>query len=110
MRTTLRMMTLGTALSVATIAVLPMMGSTMGGGQDQDHHEYAREQSHPEYSSNPYYRVGNNEGYEDHKRKVQRKEHHHKYHSDDDRKAHDYGYQQGWQGQHYAGDHDHDNH
>jgi hypothetical protein len=50
--------------------------------------------------------LGNSEGYEDYKRKTQRKEHNHKYRNDDDRKAHDYGYQQGWQGQRYSTDHD----
>jgi hypothetical protein len=74
--------------------------------QDNDHHEARSEESHPEYTSNSYYRLGNREGYQDYERKAQRKGHHHKYRNDDDKKAHDYGYQQGWQGQRA----DHDNH
>jgi hypothetical protein len=80
------------------------------GAQDQDrldHHEYTQQQTHPEYSNNRYYQVGNREGYVDYQHKTQRKEHNHKYRNDDDRRAHDYGYQQGWQGQSYS-DHNHD--
>jgi len=101
MKNRLRMIALGSTLSVAVIAAPSMMAMTFGGAQDQDHHNFAQEQSHPDYSNNHYYKVGNNEGYEDYKRKTQRKEHNHKYRNDEDRKAHDYGYQQGWQGQRY---------
>ncbi len=62
--------------------------------QDRDH-----DHDHVDYSRNSYYKLGNREGYQDYRRKTQRTEHNHKYRSDDDRKAHDYGYQQGWQGQ-----------
>jgi hypothetical protein len=103
----LRLIALGSTLSVAAIAAPPMMAITVGGAQDQYHHDYTQEQAHPDYSNNHYYKMGNSEGYEDYKRKTQRKEHDHKYRNDDDRKAHDYGYQQGWQGQRYSGDHDH---
>ena len=66
--------------------------------QDRDHQEQ-RSDDHPDYSRNSYYNVGNREGVQDHRRNVQRTSHKHKFKSDDDRKAHDYGYQQGWQGQ-----------
>lgn len=109
MKNRLRMIALGSTLSVAAIAAPSMMAMTFGGAQDQDHHDFTQEQAaHPEYANNHYYRLGNSEGYEDYKRKTQRKEHNHKYRNDDDRKAHDYGYQQGWQGQRYGSDHDHD--
>ena len=52
-----------------------------------------------DYSNNTYYRTGNEEGYEDYQKKQQRKSHDHKYRNDDDRTAHDYGYQQGWKGE-----------
>jgi hypothetical protein len=87
-----------------------MMGMGFAGAQDQDrldHHDYTQQQAH-EYSSNRYYQVGNREGYVDYQHKTQRKEHNHKYRNDEDRKAHDYGYQQGWQGQSYSSDRDHD--
>ena len=66
----------------------------------QEHHEEmgVEHNDHPEYYKNRYYRMGNKEGWEDHQRNVQRKEHNHRFHSDDDRRAHDYGYQQGWSG------------
>lgn len=73
--------------------------------QDQEHRDGDRQgsyaESHPNYSNNSYYQLGNREGYQDYGKKQQRKEHRHKYRSDDDRAAHDYGYQQGWSGQRY---------
>jgi hypothetical protein len=73
----------------------------------QDHHDqYQKDQNeHPEYVNNKYYQLGNKEGYEDHKKNLQRKEHNHTYKTDEDRKAHDYGYQQGWEGKEYHPDH-----
>ena len=59
----------------------------------------AQSQDHPEYAKNRYYKVGNQEGYQDYKSKKQRPEHKHAYRNDTDRQAHDYGYQQGLQGQ-----------
>ncbi len=78
-----------------------------GAPQDRDHHEQ-RADDHPDYSHNSYYRTGNREGLQDHRRNTQRAEDAHRHHfkSDDDRKAHDYGYQQGWQGQNYRDHHD----
>lgn len=55
----------------------------------------------PDYSNNRYYRLGNQEGVQDHRRNTQRANHNHKYKTDEDRKAHDYGYQEGWQGRNY---------
>lgn len=108
MRNRLRMIALGSTLSVAAMAAPSMMAMTFGAPQDQDHHDYNQEQQRPDYSNNRYYRTGNSEGYTDYQRKEQRKEHHHKYRNDDDRKAHDYGYQQGWQGQRYSDQHQQD--
>ena len=63
----------------------------------QDHDQQNRD-DHPEYRNNRYYKTGNREGYQDYRKKTQRAEHTHNYRNDEDRKAHDYGYQQGWQG------------
>jgi hypothetical protein len=107
MKNALRMIALSSALSLAAITTPSMMGITMVGAQDQDHHDNPQEQSHQGYSNNRYYKVGNKEGYQDYQRKTQRKVHNHNYRNDDDRKAHDYGYQEGLQGQRYNSDHDH---
>ena len=106
MKTALRMIALGSALSVAAIATPSMMGIIVGAAQDQGHHDDAQGQPHQDYSNNRYYKVGNSEGYHDYQHKTQRTVHHHKYRDDEDRKAHDYGYQQGLQGHRYD-DHDH---
>jgi hypothetical protein len=109
MKNAWRMMALGSALSVTAMTAPSMMGMGFAGAQDQDrqdHHDYTQQQAH-EYSSNRYYQMGNREGYVDYQHK-QRKEHNHKYRNDGDRKAHDYGYQQGWQGQSYSSDRNHD--
>jgi hypothetical protein len=66
--------------------------------QEQERHETVQTQ-HPDYSRNSYYKTGNREGYQDYQKKQQRTTHNHKYRNDQDRAAHDYGYQQGWQGQ-----------
>ena len=117
MKNSLRMMALGSALSITAITPPSMMGMSFAGVQDQDrpdhqdrqdHHNYTQQESHSDYSNNRYYQLGNHEGYADYQHKTQRKEHNHKYRNDDDRKAHDYGYQQGWQGQRYSNDHYHD--
>lgn len=60
--------------------------------------DYSQSQ-HPDYSRNKYYTLGNREGYQDYERKKERANHNHKYSNDEDRRAHDYGYQQGWHGQ-----------
>jgi hypothetical protein len=72
----------------------------------QDHDQYQKEQSqHPEYVNNQFYKMGNKEGLEDHNKNFQRTSHDHKYKTDEDKKAHDYGYQQGWHGQDYHNEH-----
>lgn len=63
-------------------------------------------QEHPEYHNNKFYRLGNSEGYQDYEHKTQRPAHTHKYKSDKDRKAHDYGYQEGYSGHSYNEHHD----
>ena len=69
----------------------------------QEHHDEMRtdQKDHPEYRNNEFYRTGNREGWEDHQRNERRKEHNHKYKTEDDRRAHDYGYEQGWSGTRY---------
>ena len=57
--------------------------------------------NHPDYSNNEYYRTGNDEGYQDFRAHKQREKHEHQYRNDDDRRAHDYGYQEGWSGRRY---------
>jgi hypothetical protein len=88
-------------LGVALTALPP----SVAGAQDQ--RQYSNDQQrqinaqsqHPDYSKNKYYALGNREGYQDYGKKQKRETHNHQFRNDDDRKAHDYGYQQGWQGQ-----------
>jgi hypothetical protein len=96
---------LGSALSLTLAAALPVRALPVAAAQDQDRHDQGGDRDHDRanYANNSYYQVGNREGYEDHQRKVRRKEHHHNYRTDDDRRAHDRGYEEGWQGHH---DHD----
>lgn len=110
MKNALRRIALSSVLGAIAVSASWMTGMPFASAQEQEqeHHEYSQQQSHPEYSSNRYYQQGNREGYQDYGRHTQRKVHHHKYRNDDDRKAHDYGYQQGWQGQRYSSDHNHD--
>jgi hypothetical protein len=88
-------------LATALIALPP----TASGAQDQrpynnDQQRQSNTQAqHPDYSKNKYYALGNREGYQDYGKKHERANHNHQYRNDDDRKAHDYGYQQGLQGQ-----------
>jgi hypothetical protein len=109
MRTRWRQLTFAVALSVgaSTAATIPAAAQ-----QDQNHH-YERDgaqaqrtdpdtyANHPEYSNNQYYRTGNDEGYQDYHAKKRRDRHNHQYRNDDDRKAHDYGYDEGWSGRRY---------
>ena len=104
MKSMLRSFAAATILTLAASA-MPLLAAVPA--QDRDHQQMDRDHQqmdrndHPEYNNNRYYRLGNSEGYKDHARNVQRKQHNHAYKTDDDRKAHDYGYQQGWQGQRY---------
>jgi hypothetical protein len=93
------------AIGTSALSVTPALATPTP--QDQDHHDqYQKDRTeHPEYVNNKYYQVGNKEGYEDHKKNLQRKEHSHPYKTDEDRRAHDYGYQQGWQGKEYHPEH-----
>jgi hypothetical protein len=91
-----------TALAIGAAALNIKPALALPNSQDQDHRV---QEQHPEYSNNKFYQLGNKEGYEDHKKNVQRTTHKHNYKTDDDKKAHDYGYQQGWQGQNYHDDH-----
>ncbi|MCU1312821.1 MAG: hypothetical protein JWM54_578 [Acidobacteriaceae bacterium] len=85
-------------LSLAT--AFPVSALLVAAAQDQDHHDQDRDRdrTRANYTNNNYYQTGNREGYEDYQKKVRRKEHNHKYRSDEDRRAHDQGYEQGWQG------------
>jgi hypothetical protein len=97
---------LGGALILTLSAAPYLHAAPLVLAQDDDHRDARHDDAHPEYANNRFYQMGNREGYQDHEKKTERKEHHHKYRNDEDRKAHDYGYQQGLQGQRY----DHDDH
>lgn len=66
---------------------------------NDDQRQSTVQTQHPDYSKNKYYDLGNREGYQDYEKKKERANHNHKYTNDEDRRAHDYGYQQGWRGQ-----------
>jgi hypothetical protein len=111
MQTHLRRLAVIAALTIGASAcsAIPAMA------QDQEHRDSTMQNqrehtdnaaNHPDYSNNRYYRLGNQEGAQDHKRNKQRTSHNHAYKSDDDRKAHDYGYQQGWQGSNNRDNHE----
>lgn len=101
MKVSLRSIAAAAAFSIA-ITTVPAFAAASPGAQypaaQQERHEAAPTQ-HPDYSRNSYYKTGNREGYQDYQKKQQRTTHNHNYRSDQDRAAHDYGYQQGWQGQ-----------
>lgn len=88
------------AAAAAFSLIIPALPSFAAAPVPQEReHRDADNTNHPDYSNNTYYSMGNREGYQDYQKKQQRKSHKHHYRSDDDRAAHDYGYQQGWQGQ-----------
>jgi hypothetical protein len=91
------------AATAALAMALTAMPASVAGAQEQRRDNSAQQQTtqvqHPDYSKNKYYALGNREGYQDYQKKTQRTTHNHSYRNDDDRKAHDYGYQQGLQGQ-----------
>jgi hypothetical protein len=93
------------AMGVSALSVTPALAIPTT--QDQDHHDqYQKDRTeHPEYVNNQFYQMGNKEGFQDHEKNMQRKNHNHNYKTDEDKKAHDYGYQQGWHGQNYNDDH-----
>ena len=99
MKNVLRTIVFASALGLVATSMPSMTAMTFTGAQDQDHHDGGRGQGHPDYSNNRFYKVGNSEGYQDYKHKTQRKERNHNYRNDEDRQAHDYGYQEGLQGQ-----------
>jgi hypothetical protein len=98
--------------SIAATAALAMaltaLPTSVAGAQEQRRddnvqqrqydNDQQRQVQHPDYSRNRYYALGNREGYQDYGRQTQRATHHHSYRNDDDRVAHDYGYQQGYRG------------
>ena len=88
----MRSMAVAAAFTFTMAAAPSMLHAAPAAAFGQDHDD------HPEYKKNSFYKVGNREGYQDYKAKTTRPDHEHKYRSDDDRKAHDYGYQQGLQG------------
>jgi opacity protein-like surface antigen len=105
----LQRMAMLTTLAIGASALIVTPALAAPTAQDQDHHDQSQNQkertAHSQYANNQYYQLGNKEGYEDHKKNLQRSTHNHSYKSDDDRKAHDYGYQQGWHGQDYHPEH-----
>jgi hypothetical protein len=92
------------AATAALATALTALPASVAGAQEQRQYNNDQQRQtntqvqHPDYSKNKYYALGNREGYQDYGRKTQRPAHEHTYRNDDDRKAHDYGYQQGWQG------------
>jgi hypothetical protein len=110
MQTHLRQLAVAAALTfgASAVAAMPAMA------QQDENHQYQRRSgteaqrtdpdtyaNHPDYSNSEYYRTGNDEGYQDYHAKKQREKHEHQYRNDDDRKAHDYGYHEGWSGRSY---------
>jgi len=102
MQKQLQTLAMFTALAIGAAAISVTPAQAVPIAQDQVHSD---QNQHPDYSNNKYYQLGNKEGLEDHEKNVQRKTHNHNYKTDDDKKAHDAGYQQGWQGQDYHDDH-----
>ena len=96
------------ALCATTFSVAPMLAAQ---DHDRDHqNNYQNNQNaddHHDYSNNSYYRLGSREGEQDRRRNKQRANHNHHYKSDEDRKAHDYGYQNTWNNGHTDDNHDH---
>jgi hypothetical protein len=92
-----------TTLTIAATGLVVTPALATPASQDQQHkdQQYKDQAQHPDYSNNSFYRLGNKEGLEDHQRNVQRTSHNHHYKTDEDKAAHDYGYQQGWKGQSY---------
>ena len=117
MQIQLRRVALGAALvfgaSAVAVPALAQQDENRGyrGGQSSAETQRTNPDTyanHPDYSNNEYYRTGNDEGYQDYRGHKQRGKHEHQYHNDDDRRAHDYGYQEGWSGRSYR-DNDRDN-
>jgi hypothetical protein len=91
------------AATAALAMALTAVPTTAARAQEQRRDDNVQQRQttqvqHPDYSRNKYYTLGNREGYQDYGRKTQRPAHEHSYRNDSDRAAHDYGYQQGWQG------------
>lgn len=109
MQTCLRQLAVAAALTLGASAVAAMPAMA----QQDENHDYKGTSSaqaqrtspdtyanHPDYSNNEYYRTGNDEGYKDYKAH-KRGKYEHQYRSDDDRKAYESGYQEGWSGRSY---------
>jgi hypothetical protein len=87
------------ALGLALVTVPVATAMAQDDHRNDNNRVQVQQTQHPDYSRNKYYSLGNREGYQDYQKKTQRTTHNHKYGSDNDRAAHDYGYQQGYQGQ-----------
>lgn len=101
MHTHLRSLAMITALTLGPTGLMITPAQAAPAAQDQDHRDQ-KEVQHPDYTNNSFYRLGNKEGLEDRKHNVQRTTHNHHYKTDEDKAAHDYGYQQGWKGESYS--------
>ncbi len=91
------------AATAALAMALTALPASVAGAQEQRRDDNVQQRQttqvqHPDYSKNKYYALGNREGYQDYGRKTERTVHNHTYRNDDDRAAHDYGYQQGLHG------------
>ena len=110
MHSKLKKAAFATALAVGmnTAGLAPAIA--MGAPQD-DHHDRDRDRDRAQqrdYSNSEYYKTGYREGMEDRRHHKQRERHDHDYRSDEDRQAHDYGYQTGWGSNHQDRDDHHD--
>lgn len=103
MHTQLRRLAMITALTIGATGLMITPALAIPAAQDQEHKDQV--QQHPEYANNSFYKLGNKEGIEDHKKNVQRTTHNHNYKTDTDKAAHDYGYQEGWAGHSYQDPH-----
>jgi hypothetical protein len=104
MQKQLQRLAMFTALAIGAAALSATPALATPTAQDQDHRDRDQNQ-HPDYSNNSYYRLGNKEGLQDHRKNLQRSTHNHNYKTDMDKRAHDDGYHQGWQGQNYRDNH-----
>ena len=103
MKSVIRSIATATAFTVALAAAPSLFAMTPITPQDRDDHIVRRDSDdravrQRDYSHDRYYTLGNREGYHDYRRHVNTRKHHHRFRDDDERHAHDFGYQQGLQG------------
>lgn len=82
-----------TALSASLVLIIPAAVFA----QDQDHRDSRQQQGSRDWANNSSYQMGQREGNNDHQRN-RKKNHKHKFKSDEDRRAYSAGYDNAWQG------------